>query len=126
MKIQPTDIDILTDEDGILKINQALRNYEINPIRNAPSEFFDSLMNKFSINNVCIEVMSNFKVKSRVDNQWHNMDKLLDNPDIIKIENFKVPVLPLTKSIELYKLMGRDKDIVKIQKIEAFIKASVS
>ncbi len=122
MQIQPDDIDILTDEEGILKINQALIDYKIQLPKIASSVIIDSTMGKFLLNGCSIEVMCNFKVKSQADGQWYEMSHLLEHPNIIDLDNFQIPVLPLTKSIELYRLMGRDKDIVKIQKIEAYIR----
>ncbi|MFA5075180.1 MAG: hypothetical protein WC436_03705 [Candidatus Babeliales bacterium] len=121
INFQPNDIDILTDESGILSINKILKNYESQPISSAPSEIFNSLINKFLINNCEVEVFCDFKIKSRTDNKWNNTNSMLQQPDIIEIENLKIPVLPLFKSLELYKLMGREKDIIKAIKIEKFI-----
>lgn len=121
LRIEPKDIDIITNETGIFKINHLLYEFRLNLLENAPSDIFDSTMSKFLINNCCIEVMCNFKVKSRADNQWHSMNKLLEKPDTIEIEGIKLPVLSLSRSIELYRLMGREKDTLKVHQIEQYV-----
>lgn len=62
--------------------------------------------------------MSNFKVKSGPNNRWYDMDYLLQHRTMIALGDHTVPVLPLEQLIELYKLMGREKDMRKIEKIE--------
>ena len=125
MDIQPNDIDVLADKNDMLKINDILRDYEIEPLKSAFLETLASTMTatrvKFLINNCVVEVMGGFKIKSKVDNMLYDMDKKLENPDIIEVDDFKIPVLPLLRSLELYKLMGREKDISKIPKIERYI-----
>ncbi|MFH0898803.1 MAG: hypothetical protein V1855_04440 [bacterium] len=83
---------------------------------------FDSILRRFLINDRVVEVMGNLKIKSILDNNWHSMDKLLEHLDIIEVNDFKIPVLPLLRSIETYKLMGREKDVEKILKFEQHIK----
>lgn len=119
--IQPNDIDILTDKTGILQIDQILCKYKVE-FQKAPSAIFDSILRRFLINDCVVEVMGNLKIKSILDNSWHNMDKLLEHPTIIEVNDFKIPVLPLLRSIEIYKLMGREKDVEKILKFEQHIK----
>lgn len=118
MQIQPDDIDLLTDDAGLTKINQALADYKIELLNFTPSTNIDSTMDKFLIDGCSLEVMSNFKVKSRTDGKWYSVEHLLDQPKFIDVDNVKIPILPLQQSIELYKLMGRDKDLTKILKIE--------
>jgi hypothetical protein len=122
MDVQPDDIDIITDEDGIFKISQCLVDYEVEAPKNAPSEIFDSLLSRYLINDCVVEVMGNFKIKSIIDKKWHSMNKLIEHPDIIEIEDFKIPVIPLLRSIEIYKIMGREKDVEKLLKFEQHIK----
>jgi hypothetical protein len=126
LKIEPRDIDIITNETGIFKISHLLYEFKLDLFKNDPSDIFDSTMSKFLINNCCIEVMCNFKVKSSADNQWHSMEKLLEYPDIIEADDIKIPVLALSRSIELYNLMGRGKDILKVQEIEQYMNQCLS
>ncbi len=118
LDIEPVDIDIMTDECGLLDINMVLGDYKISLSENAPSAIFDSTMSKFCINNCSVEVMSNFKIKSRLDNKWLNMNNLLKYRNMIDLGDLVLPVLPLLQLIEMYKLMGRDKDMIKIEKIK--------
>lgn len=121
LDIEPMDVDIMTDEYGLFKINRLLGNYTISLSGHNPSAIFDSTMSKFCINNCSIEVMSNFKIKSQSSDMWHDMNYLLQSCAMINLEDVKVPVLPLLQLIELYTLMGRDKDMIKIKKIEHYL-----
>lgn len=119
LDIEPMDVDILTDEYGLLKIDKALCDYKILlSENNSPSAIFDSTMSTFCINGFSVEVMSGFKIKSSSDDVWYGMDYLLKYCTMIDIGNRAIPVLPLLQLIEMYKLMGRDKDMIKIEKIE--------
>lgn len=118
LDVDPVDIDIMTDEFGLFKINRALLNYKIVLSDSTPSPIFDSTMSKFCIDNCSIEVMSNFKIKSRSNDMWHNMNDLLKHRNMITIGDVTIPVLPLSQSIKMYTLMGRDKDMIKIEKIK--------
>lgn len=121
LDIHPNDIDILTNEEGFSQIAQLLNNYENKQLRILPSEKFSSPIRKFLIGTCNVEVMYNFNIRSNIDGTWVNMNKMLMHRNIIAIENFKIPVLPLVQSVEMYALMGREKDIIKIQKIEQYL-----
>ncbi|HEV2601767.1 MAG TPA: hypothetical protein VGT41_05765 [Candidatus Babeliales bacterium] len=121
LDIEPVDIDIMTDEYGLLKINSALHDYKISLSGNAPSDIFDSTMSRFCISCCSVEIMSNFKIKSRLDGQWYDTHHFLQCRNMIVIGDQKIPVLPLLQLIEMYKLMGRDKDMIKIKKIERYL-----
>lgn len=122
LDIEPVDIDIMTDKGGLLKINRALADYKISLSENNPSAIFDSTMSMFCVNNCSVEVMSNFKIKSRSDDTWHDMNNLLNYSTMIDVRDLTIPVLPLLQLIEMYTLMGRDKDMLKIEKIEQYLK----
>ena len=118
IKIEPKNIDIITDNKELLKINELLKCYKIESFIHNPSERFDSIMNKFLINDCDVDIMNNFKIKSKTDNIWHNMSYLLKNPTIIQIEQIKMPVISLSQALEMYELMGREKDLIKIEMIK--------
>ncbi len=121
LDIEPEDIDIMTDECGFLKINRVLDNYKISLSDCIPSTILDSTMSKFCVDNCFVEVISNFKIKSRTDNMWHDMSNLLKYRNMVGIGDMTLPVLPLLQLLEMYKLMSRDKDMNKIAKIEQYL-----
>jgi hypothetical protein len=49
------------------------------------------------------------------------MNNLLKYRNMIAVEDQMIPALPLLQLIEMYKLMGREKDMVKIETIEQFL-----
>lgn len=119
LDVDPSDIDIMTDESGLLTINRILGDYNIALSQSTPSTIFDSTLSKFCINNCSVEVMSNFKIKS--GGTWHEMSNLLKHRIMLDVADLKIPVLPLEQLIEMYQLMGRDKDKTKIEKIEQYL-----
>ncbi len=119
--IKPNDIDIITDDDGAIKITNLLEEYKVEILK-GPTEVFNSTLRCFLIDNCTIEVMGHFRIKSGIDHEWHDMSYLLNDPTIINIQGFNVPVVSLLKLLEMYKIMDRDKDFDKIQKIESYIK----
>ena len=119
VKVEPNDIDILSDKDGALQINKLLKDYEVKPVApDSPCENFKSHFGTFLIEGVEIEVMGDFKIKSKVTEEWICASSLLVDPDIIEIKGVKVPVSPLRESLKMYVQMGRKKDLIKIQKIK--------
>jgi hypothetical protein len=123
LDIHPDDIDILTNEEGFTQIAALLNNYANKQLKILPSEKFSSPIRKFLIGTCNVEVMCNFKIRSAVEGAWLNMNKMLLHKNIIEVEKCKIPVLPLLQSAEMYALMGREKDIIKIQKIEQYLEA---
>ena len=122
IKIKPSDIDIITDNAGAIEISNILKKYETESLKHVPSQKFDSTMNKSLINNCDVDVVGDFKIKSDVDNKWHNMTYMLESLEIVEVEQTKIPVLSLLQSMEMYKLMGRGKDLVKVEIIKKHLK----
>ncbi len=61
----PADIDILTDMDGIKKIDEILKKFQVTPFSYGEKGQFRSYIGKFKIKGIEIEVMANFEIKDK-------------------------------------------------------------
>ena len=113
--VDSQDIDILTNREGANKINALLIKFAISPVVYTKSDAFQSYFGKFHIGNVEIEVMGDLKYFVR--NEWISFSHILYSHDRLKIDDIEVPVEKLDDLIEGYKVLGRSKDLEKIQKI---------
>jgi len=119
VNIRPSDIDILTDNDGVLFICNLFKKYKVSFVQNETSSgMFESSLARFFINLVFVEVMGDLKYKSKFDNKWHNLDIFSVAPTMVETYGFKIPVAPLCLLLVLYERWRRDKDIIKIEMIK--------
>lgn len=117
--IDPQDIDIVADKQGAFAINKLLNNYVVNPVaKGSFSEQFDSFFGLFEIGGCSIEVMGSFKFKSCINNKWYSFDKMFNEVEIISFDNVRIPVISLDCLVNIYKKMGRDKDLSKVNLIK--------
>jgi len=124
VKIEPKDIDILTNKEGAFKINELFKKYEFKPVefgclKIGGREMFKSYLGKFRIKGVKVEVMGNLKEK--LGRKWNYLYKRLKSPRIINFEGMKLPVSPLEDQLKSYSRLGRKKDLIRVQKIKTAI-----
>lgn len=117
--IEPRDIDILTDKDGAFEIAELLKEYETGPMRYKESELFRSYFGEFEIDGITFEVMGDLEVK--FGDKWTDLSPQLDSVLLADAGNTKLPVASLHDSLEMYEGLGRDKDSVRIQKINEIL-----
>lgn len=115
MKVEPNDIDILTDRQGAFKINAILKRYEIKKVEYSETEKMASFFGIFEIEEVKVEVMGDYK--ERQDFRWVNLSKRLKNPRIIEVDGIKIPVSPVEDQLRSYRRSKRPKDVEKVKKI---------
>lgn len=108
VKIKPKDIDILTNKEGVFKINKLFKKYEVKPTKFGRSEFFESYIGEFKLKGIKVEVMGNLKEK--VDKKWIPLSKRLVSPKVIEVEGVRIPVSPLFEQLKSYERVGRKKD----------------
>jgi hypothetical protein len=120
--IRPKDIDILTTKGGAYAINAQLREYESRPVRLWKSRLFQSHLGDFKVRGVKVQVMGDLEV--RIGNRWVNRTSRLRNPQTIRLGGHLLPVTPLRKQLESYKLLARRKSKAKVRKVERFLMAS--
>jgi hypothetical protein len=117
--ITPKDIDILTDKEGTSKIKNLFKSYKIKPIKFSSSEFFQSYLGEFKINNIKVEVMG--ELKEKINNKWTSFSDRLKFRRFINIRSMKIPVSDLKKQLKSYKKSKREKDLITAQKIREFL-----
>jgi len=115
VNVAPQDIDILTDKDGAYKINELLKDYEIQPVEYRQSRRLRSYLGEFRISNVKVEVMGNYEEK--VKRQWQSLESRLVSPPIIWFAGMRLPVSPLRAQLLSYESSGLEKDTAKVKEI---------
>ena len=122
VNVTPRDIDILTDKDGAYKINELLKDYEVQPVEYRQSERLQSHLGEFRISNVKVEVMGDYREK--VKGEWQNLDSRLVSPAIIQFAGMQLPVSPLRAQLRSYESSGLEKDVTKIKEIREVLEKS--
>jgi len=61
VNVRPNDIDILINEDDLVKVSKLLEDYETKPIKFCRSRFFESYLGEYNIGNVKVEVMAGLR-----------------------------------------------------------------
>lgn len=113
--IEPKDIDILTDKEGAFQINILLKEYETKPVSFGRFDPFRSYFGKFEINGIGVEVMGD--LETRINDRWVRISHRLNEPKVIKLGDFNIPVSCLQEHLEAYVTIGRENDKIKIEKI---------
>jgi hypothetical protein len=115
-----SDIDIMSDKKGALKISKILKKYEIKPVKFGKTKIIKSYWGQLKIKNVKVDVMGEFSEK--IGKKWVNISKQrLNSHNFIKLGKIKIPVTKLKHHLLSYKILKRKKDIEKIRKIEEFL-----
>lgn len=123
IKIEPRDIDIVTNKQGAYKINQLLKKYEIEPVKFSKTDRLSSHFGKFKIKEVPVEVIGNFSQK--LDNgSWTEPTSLKNKKikEIIKFDNSGIPALSFDYEYKFYIRNSKNpKRIEETKKIREYI-----
>ena len=117
LAITPNDIDIITDEEGAHKIAELLAEFEIEPMALKQADIIRSHIGVFEIEGVKVEVIAELESKSDAGD-WAAAPNYKKAYMSIVYINMKVPILDLEYELEIYKLLGRDE---KVRKIERYL-----
>ncbi len=79
--VTPHDIDILTDREGTIRIQESLKNYNVVPISHSSNEKYDSYFGTFKVKGIKVEVMGDLRVFR--SGKWST----LQNPSTVDIVN---------------------------------------
>jgi len=112
--VTPHDIDILTDEKGAFSINELLRDYEVRKVEYKESENLASYLGEFRIDGIKVEVMGDLRIK-RPDGTWYK-ELVIRGAKNANIGETEVPLYPLEKELEGYKILGRVEKVREIEK----------
>jgi len=116
VKVNPGDIDIMTDKEGAEKINELLKEYLVRPITFGKTDRFESYYGEFNIKAIKVEVMGDFKEK--IKNRWISLEYRLKENKVIDVHGMNIPVSLLTDQLESYESSERRKDFVRTRKIK--------
>ncbi len=115
--VKPRDIDIITTKENAFKINEILKEFEINPVEFSETEKIRSYRGTFKIQDKEIDILGDFSEK--INNNWINLaEKRLKTYTLVTMGDLKIPVTPLEQHLESYTFLNREKDLEKIEKIK--------
>lgn len=119
VNVTPGDIDIITNKTDAYKINELLRDYETKKVEFRKGETYQSYLGEFYINSVKIEVMGEFREKSK--QKWFDSKARLASPVIMQFYGMQLPVSPLLLQLRSYESSAREKDAAKVIAIKAVL-----
>lgn len=115
VKVEPNDMDLLTDRRGAFRINAILKKYEKKEVTYSETEKVSSFLGIFEIQGVKVEVMGAYR--ERQGARWVSLSKRLENPRIIGIDGVRIPVSPIEDQLASYRRSKRPKDVEKVEEI---------
>ncbi len=97
--VTPRDIDILTDHEGAIGIQESLKKYNVVPISHSSNEKYDSYFGTFKVKGIRVEVMGDLRVLR--SGKWG----ILQNPSTVDIANtnlegISIPVVSVKSQTE--------------------------
>ncbi len=110
MKVEPNDIDILTDVDGAYKIENLFPEYIIKKVSFSSNGKVESHWGGLGINGVKVDIVGDFR--SSIDLQ---PIAVLDSEEI-EFDGIKLPCLKLENELFEYQRLGRPEKIKVVKK----------
>ena len=104
--VQPRDIDLMSDKEGVYIIEGYFSEYVDNPVKFSKTETIASHFGSLMIGGIKVELMGDIQHR-KADGSWTQPSDLTDKQKIISVDNIAVPVFQLQYEYEGYKLMGR-------------------
>jgi hypothetical protein len=97
--VTPHDIDILTNREGTIRIQESLKKYNVMPISHSGNEKYDSYFGTFKVKGIKVEVMGDLMVFR--SGKW----SALQNPSTVDIaeinlEGLSIPVVSVKSQTE--------------------------
>ena len=111
LKVEPRDIDILTDVEGIKEIDKILAEYRTKEIYFDESEGRNSFRSFYKIEGIEIEVLGNVNSIAR-------RPEALEKNFLINFNGVNIPCFLIVDELEAYRKMGRTE---KVEIIEKFL-----
>ena len=104
--VTPHDIDILTNREGTIRIQESLKKYNVMPISHSGNEKYDSYFGTFKVKGIKVEVMGDLMVFR--SGKW----SALQNPSTVDIaeinlEGLSIPVVSVKSQNESGYLIER-------------------
>jgi len=119
IKIEPKDIDIITDIDGAYKIEKIFGDFIIKNVQYSVQDNMKSYFGIIKINDIIIEIMGN--IQNNVNGKWVPHTNWKKNVKYATIDNIEIPVLSLNYEYKIYKMLNK---VNRVQLIENKLKKS--
>ena len=87
--VTPRDIDILTDHEGAIRIQESLKRYNVVPISHSSNEKYDSYFGTFKMKSIKVDVMGDLRVFR--SGKWSTPQ----NPSTVDITNTNLEGVPI-------------------------------
>ena len=114
--VEPEDIDIVTDREGILKIGELLRDFVVEKIRYKEGKKMAAYFGKLNVNGVLIDIIGDPRMREDESHKWK--EKGLCDLVILDL-GVRVPAMSLRSELDAYKILGKTE---KVRKIESFLR----
>lgn len=101
------DIDLQTDKMGAYKIEECFSDQVTQPVVFSSSDKIRSYFGALLINGVRVEIMGDLQ-KRLPNGEWESPVDVESLREFLKIDNLRVPILPLEHECHAYRLLGRE------------------
>lgn len=114
IRMNVADIDILADKKTALACNQLLKDYLTEAVSLKESSRFKSWFGKFSVNQIPVEVMGEWRIKNQKGDWSQPFDA--SERKLVTLNDQEVWVTPIAEELQVFALMGRWNAYHKIKK----------
>lgn len=113
IQMKAEDIDILCDKKTALECNRLFEEYLIQKVSFRKTKKFTSYFGKFQINQVTVEIMGEWKIKSPKGIWIGPFD--VSERHLISFQNYPVWVTTVSSELKMFAAMGRFSAFWKIK-----------
>jgi len=114
--VEPKDIDIVTDREGILKIGELLREFVVEEIRYKEGKKMAAYFGKLNVNGVLIDIIGEPRMREDEDHKWKEKG-LCKDLIVLDLGNLRVPAMSLRSELNAYKILGKTEKVRKIENV---------
>lgn len=109
--VEPSDIDLVTDESGAYGIEKQFEDSVIEPVTSSKSveKRINSHYGALVIDGVRVEIMGD--VEHFVDGEWTPTADVSDSREFVALDGHEVPVMPIEHERKGYRELGRDERV---------------
>ncbi len=108
VNVTPNDIDILTDKEGALLLNELLEDFAVTPVSWSETKRFKSWFGVFNIHGCKVEVMGDLHSRVPEGDLWSETAGFSARVTV-SYRGLKVPAISLRREYETYLKLGRTK-----------------
>jgi hypothetical protein len=113
--VKPNDIDIITNKEGIYKIDELLKEYEVEGIHFKEIDIYSCYYCVFDIDGIMVEAQGGKQNKIPNLDLWSEQSELSEKI-LFPLDGWKIPAISLRREYFAYKKLGREDRAALIQK----------